>query len=484
MLGGYSLVRRRAFIAGDAIRPNPDPSPRTLTNVQTVPLRVLPEVAKADPSISSHHAPAPGKTLSDMRIVFASLGSLGDLHPLLALARGAADRGHTPIIAASNGFRDYVTRLGFEFRPIRPDFEFEPELVDHLFHPTRGPERLMREGIFPNVRATYDDLLVATTDADLLLVGELLYVAPLVAATRGIPWANAILAPTSFLSADDPCILAPVPWLHPLRHLGRWPHRLTFALGRLVTRRWSAPLTALRRELGHPPAPSPVFDAKHSPLLTLALFPEFLASPQRDWPSQTVQTGFPFFKQPIADDIAIRLTEFQAAGPAPIVFTLGSSVVHIARDFYPTAARVAQRLGQRAILLTGRNPAPPDLPPSILAIGYAPLDHVLPGAAAIVHQGGIGTCAEALRHGVRSLVIPHGFDQPDNADRLRRLGVGRVLRRSRLSEDTLTRELSKLLASPTLDLSGKIHPGEDLIHSLESLERTVLNPSNDTRDLS
>jgi UDP:flavonoid glycosyltransferase YjiC (YdhE family) len=412
-----------------------------------------------------------------MRIVFASLGSLGDLHPLLALARGAAARGHHPIIATSRVFEDYVLRLGFDFRAIRPDFEFDPALVERLFHPTRGPERMMREQVFPNVRATYTDLLAATADADLLLVGELLYVAPLVAAERRIPWANAILAPTSFLSADDPCILAPFPWLHPLRHLGHWPHRLVFFLGRHVTRRWGAPLTALRRELGHPPAPSAIFDAKHSPDLTLALFPKFLAAPQPDWPAQTRQTGFPYFDQPIAEDIADRLDRFRAAGPAPIVFTLGSSVVHIARDFYPTAARVAQRLGRRAILLTGNNPAPPDLPPTTLALDYAPLNRVLPGAAAVVHQGGIGTCAEALRHGVPSLVIPHGFDQPDNADRLRRLGVAQVLARHRVSERNLADGLTSLLAAPPRDLAAQIQPDRDLADSLDALERIAPLPA-------
>jgi len=141
-----------------------------------------------------------------MRIVFASLGSLGDLHPLLALARAAGERGHETVIAASKDYRAYVGSLGFEFQPIRPDFTFDTALVGHLFHPRRGPERLMREQVFPSVRETYADLLAAARGADFLVVGELLYVAPLVAAKLGIPWANAILAPTSFLSACDPCV--------------------------------------------------------------------------------------------------------------------------------------------------------------------------------------------------------------------------------------------------------------------------------------
>jgi UDP:flavonoid glycosyltransferase YjiC (YdhE family) len=416
-----------------------------------------------------------------MRIVFASLGSLGDLHPLLALARAAAARGHVPVIAASVGFRGYVEENGFGFHAIRPDFAFEPGLVGHLFHPQHGPERLMREQVFPNVRQTYADLLAATSGADLLVVGELLYVAPLVAAERGIPWANAILAPTSFLSAWDPCVLAPVPQLFVLRRLGRWPYQLIFALGRIVTRQWSAPLGAFREELGFAAGASPVFDAKHSPLLTLALFPSFLAAPQPDWPPRVVQTGFPFFEQAIRPDVAARLERFLAAGTPPIVFTLGSSVVEIAENFYQCAADTARRLGRRAILLTGRNAAPAELPDSILAVDYAPLDRVLPTAAAMVHQGGIGTCGEALRWGVPSVVIPFGFDQPDNAERLRRLGVAAVLPRGRFSAGRLEVMLRRVLdAAPMRErarvLAAQIHPAADLERSLDALERLVETP--------
>ncbi|MGC1481477.1 MAG: glycosyltransferase [Chthoniobacterales bacterium] len=408
-----------------------------------------------------------------MRIVFASLGSLGDLHPLLALARAAADRGHHPVIATSECFEEYVTDRAFEFQPIRPKFAFEPALVERLFHPTRGPARLMREQVFPNVRETYADLLAASERADLLVVGELLYVAPLVAAELSIPWANAILAPTSFLSAEDPCVLAPVPGLYPLRHLGRFPYRLTYALGRFVTRRWGARLAAFSRELGHPIKASAIFDAKHSPLLTLALFPQFLAAPQSDWPAQTIQTGFPFFEQPIAPAIQETLDQFFDQGAPPLVFTLGSSVVHIAKDFYATAASVATDLGRRAILLTGSNPHPPDPPDSVLCVDYAPLDRVLPRSAGLIHQGGIGTCAEALRWGIPSVVIPFGFDQPDNAERLRKLGVATVIPRRKFSPTSLAQALKRLDSIETKSYADQIHPRTDLATSLDALESLI-----------
>jgi UDP:flavonoid glycosyltransferase YjiC (YdhE family) len=411
-----------------------------------------------------------------MRIVFASLGSLGDLHPILALASASRERGHLPVIAASETYRAYVGSLGFEFCRIRPDFEPDPVVLEQLFHPRRGPKHLMCEEVFPRVRETYEDLIEAARGADFLVVGELLYVAPLVAAKLGISWANVILAPTSFLSACDPCVLAPVPMLHGLRHFGTWPHRLIFALGRVVTSRWSAPLRAFRRELGFPAGPSPVFDGKHSPHLVLAMFPSFLAAPQPDWPAHVVQTGFPFFSQPSQPGTMEKLDAFLASGEPPLVFTLGSSVVHIAANFYQFAAEAARLLGRRAILLAGKNPLPAELPDNVLAVDYAPLGSVLPRAAAVIHQGGIGTCAEALRAGIPSLVIPFGFDQPDNGERLRRLGVGKVLRRGRFSLESLTASLRGLLADPAMsarakELSSRIHPAAELAESLEAIER-------------
>ncbi|MCK9589045.1 MAG: glycosyltransferase, partial [Terrimicrobiaceae bacterium] len=84
-----------------------------------------------------------------MRVAFASLGSLGDLHPLLSVARAAEKRGHDVVIAASKGFRDYVTSLDLKFFPIRPDLEPAVSQVRRLSDPGRGPERLLREEVFP-----------------------------------------------------------------------------------------------------------------------------------------------------------------------------------------------------------------------------------------------------------------------------------------------------------------------------------------------
>jgi len=410
-----------------------------------------------------------------MHVTFASLGTLGDLHPLLAVARAVQQRGGDVTIATSKGFGDYVASLGFRFCPIRPDLEAGFGQVSRLSDPGRGPGRLLCGEVFPAVRETYGDLLEACRTADLLVVGELLYVAPLVAAKSGILWANAVLSPSSFLSSLDPCVLAPVPAFHHLRHFGPLPHRLLLGYGDHLTSRWAEPLYAFRRELGFPRGGNPVYHDKHSPHLTLALFPKLFAAPQTDWPAQVLQTGFTFFEQPPQKSTCPQVGAFLDAGSPPLVFTLGSSMVGIAGDFYGDAARAAMALGRRAILLIGKNPPPAGLPDSILPVPYAPLETVFPRAAAVIHHGGIGSCAMALRSGVQSLVIPFAYDQPDNAERLRKLGAARILKRSRVSARSLALKLQQILDSRQMgeaarELAKRITPDDDLSRTVRALE--------------
>lgn len=418
-----------------------------------------------------------------MRIVFASIGSLGDLHPILALATAARERGHVAIIAAPEVYTDYVARFGFAYRRLRPDFKTET-MIEIFAHPRQGVELLMGEKIFPFVRDTYEDLRSAVQDADFLVTGELVYLAPLVAATLRLPWANAILSPSSFLSVCDPCVLAICPEIYHLRHLGPWANRLLYRFGRWKATRWSAPLAALQRELEIPSTGNPVFEGKYSPHLVLTMFPEWFSKPQPDWPAVSVQTGFPYFTQPSEAETTQKIEAFLAAGEPPIVFTLGSTAVHLARDFYQVAADTVLKLGRRAVLLIGKNTPPKAPADQVLSVSYAPLGPLFRGAAVVVHHGGIGTCGEVLQAGVPALIIPFAFDQPDNAERLRQLGLAYVLGRHHISGPALFHQLQPLLADTamrerTREAAQRIKPAEDLTRAIEAIERIVARDSRD-----
>jgi len=81
-------------------------------------------------------------------------------------------------------------------------------------------------------------------------------------------------------------------------------------------------------------------------------------------------------------------------------------------------------------------------------VPYAPHSEVMPRACAVVHQGGVGTTAQAMLAGRPMLVVPFSHDQPDNAARCARLGVARVLPRGALRAPRLVRELAALLGDP------------------------------------
>jgi UDP:flavonoid glycosyltransferase YjiC (YdhE family) len=103
------------------------------------------------------------------------------------------------------------------------------------------------------------------------------------------------------------------------------------------------------------------------------------------------------------------------------------------------------------VLLTGgdplNEPAAP-LPENVIAAPYAPFARLFPRVSAVVHQGGIGTTAQALRAGRPMLVVPFGGDQYDNGARVERLGAGRTIMRKHYTAERVAAELKQLLENP------------------------------------
>jgi len=384
------------------------------------------------------------------RFLLATAGSLGDLHPYIAVARALIERGHRAVIATAEDHRDAVEGAGVEIAPIRPslaEFGDYQALVATLFDARRGPEYLIRKMVMPHLRSTYEDLSQAADSADLLVSHPLTVTVPLVAQRRELPWVASVLAPMSFMSSSDPPVFAVAPWLRGLHSL--WPalYGLVFKLLKQGVRPWEAPLRRFRRELGLPSAKHlALFEGQFSPIRNLALFDRQLASPQPDWPQNVRICGAPVYDGVAADAAHDALERFLAEGEQPIVFALGSSAVWIAGDFWEKAAEAARALGRRAILVTGPA-APENLPTGVRAFAYLPYSVVFPRAAAVVHQAGIGTLAQAMRAGRPQLILPVAFDQPDNARRAAALGVGRVLPFRKVTAGLLVSELAALLES-------------------------------------
>jgi UDP:flavonoid glycosyltransferase YjiC (YdhE family) len=391
-----------------------------------------------------------------VRIVLSNIGTFGDINPLIAVALEMKRRGHQPVMAVPAVYEQKIVPLGLEFRAVRPDIDPKnTHLAAMIYDVRKGTERGLREFLFPVLRQTYDDLMDAATvpsKADLLLLGELNYAGPLVAEVAGIPWASYILAPLSFFSAYDPPVL---PMYPRLARADKAVPGMGFAikrLARLVSRKWPQPIYDLRHELGLEKGANPLFDAKHSPYLVLAMFSRVLGQPQPDWPEHTLQTGFCYYDSD-AGNAALpeNLQRFLDSGPAPLVFTLGSAAVMAAGRFYEFGARAAEKLGMRAVLLIGsdaRNRPRHALPETICVAEYAPYSALFSRASVIVHQGGVGTTAQCLRAGKPMLIMPYSHDQPDNARRMRRLKVARTIQKQNFTPLRVAAKLRKLIENP------------------------------------
>jgi rhamnosyltransferase subunit B len=182
-----------------------------------------------------------------------------------------------------------------------------------------------------------------------------------------------------------------------------------------------------------------------SPDGVLALFPAWFAQPQPDWPANLLQWTFPLEDLATEQTLQPELQAFLANGERPVIFTPGSANVQASR-FFAVAAEAVKRVGCRAVFVT-REPkqVPPNLPVSILTVEYAPFSTLLKHASVFVHHGGIGTMSQGFAAGVPQLIMAMAHDQPDNADRLERLGAGKGLSVRQFTPDRVACELKQLL---------------------------------------
>jgi UDP:flavonoid glycosyltransferase YjiC (YdhE family) len=384
------------------------------------------------------------------RIVLAAFGSWGDVLPYTAIALGLKERGHQAILATSACYREKVEGLGIAFRTLRPDSDWvsNPQLMRRRSSLGLGLIRVATEWVLPPLRESYEDIAAAVDGADLLVSHPLVaWAARLVAEKNGVGWVSTMLVPLGFFSAYDETVF-PVPAMlaAPLRMRSRRLRSVYLRIGARATRFLAKPWYRLRRELDLPAAPdgNPLRES-HSPLLNLALFSKVLADKQPDWPARTQITGFPIGRDGAGMDLPATLVRFLDDGPPPIVFTLGTALGSDARGFYETSVAAARRLGCRAVLVGKGANAGTEGGADVIALEYAPYLELFPRAAVIVHHGGIGSIGLAMRSGRPMLVAPRAWDQPDNAARVARLGIARVLDVHRYTESSLARELRELL---------------------------------------
>jgi rhamnosyltransferase subunit B len=394
------------------------------------------------------------------KIVLATIGSLGDVHPFIALGHALKARGFSPVLAVPKDNVEKVERAGLPAHAILPGFaEMQTTLgmseEESTRRMMRDPDFLVRR-LFTHYLADSAKALDEICDDASAIVSTMFALAgPIVAEARGLPLIPVMLQPMAMMSAFDPP-QTPDFWMMAQPPVGKlrlgWNRMFLRLIKTELRRRYAGQVNRVRRAYGLPPARlAPIFqgpppDAR----CVIGFYSEVLAPRQPDYPDNTVITGFPQFdsNSGAPETLDAELENFLTTGEAPIVFTLGSFAVHAPGKFYTQSIDAARELGRRALLLTGPGNFPSA--PDVLARPYAPHSLVFPHAAIVVHHGGVGTTGAAMRAGKPQLVVPHMGDQADHGARIQRLGLGYMLPANRYRAGRAAAILRRILADPAI----------------------------------
>lgn len=384
-----------------------------------------------------------------MKFILAPLGSAGDVHPPIGLGEVLVRRGHEVVMITAENFRELTERCGMTYAELGTREEFL-EAAQHpdLWHPRRAFPYIVNNMIRVLMPRQHRLIKEHYSPGRTVLIGSCLSFGARVAHdSLGIPLVTLHMQPSVIYSRyDTPVFPGPLVFqtgmLRGLRHGIFW-------LGEKLVIEPSAGkvVNEFRRELGLPPVRH-MLQYWHSPQGIVCLFPDWYAPPQPDWPANVTLTHFPLWDERGMAEWPEGLADYLDAGEPPIAFTPGSAMM-FGRKFFAAAADACRRTGRRGILLSRfEEHIPADLPDGVRHFSYVPFSELLPRCAATVHHGGIGSTAQGLAAGIPQLIMPMAHDQPDNVNRLQRLGVGDWLSPARFTGPNVARKLEKLLNSP------------------------------------
>ena len=379
-----------------------------------------------------------------MRLTIVTAGSRGDAQPYVALGLGLREAGHEVKIAGDPEFEALATKHGLEFAALpldgRAAFSQCPESLDN-------PAAMLRwlKAHYTPDRAYFAALLAALRGSDAALVAFLAFPAAHVAEALDIPWIGAFLQPWTPSRAYSWTLPAALPRWIPEQIKGEinwWSSR---SASLLTLRSMREAIDDGRRNvLGLAPTPLDdyaSFGSADTPVIYG--YSPLLVPEQAAWTTNQRVTGF-WFLDAAGWRPPATLTRFLDVGEPPVVVGFGSMGDCHAKETAAIVLDALRKTQQRAILLGGWASLGESekLPETVLRLDEAPHDWLLPRAAAILHHGGAGTTAAALKAGIPSVIVPFFGDQRFWAQRGHALGVAPApIKRSRLTASRLATAL-------------------------------------------
>ncbi len=384
------------------------------------------------------------KGTRSLKVLLPTIGSSGDVHPVLALGIALQRRGHRATILTNPLFQELIEGQGVGFLPLGTIDDARATIADpDLWHARKGFEVIARRAILPAMAELYRHIERNADDQTIVASSGIALGARIAQERLGVSMASVHLQPTIIRSLVDQGMAGNI---RLSASQPMWFKRAFFRFADwfLIDRAIKGPVNAFRASLGLPPVDRLMHRWIHSPQLVIGFFPDWFARPQPDWPPETHLVGFPLWDSG-NNALSPDARRFIDGGDPPVVFTPGSAAATMYR-FFQQSVEAARELGVRSMLVTNfPEQVPTDLPSHVKVFGYLPFSDVLPHAAMLVYHGGIGTLAQTIKAGIPHLVVPGGHDQFDNGWRIEQLGLGRSLPQTRYRTDRAVKAIRGIL---------------------------------------
>ena len=390
-----------------------------------------------------------------MHLTLVTLGSYGDIRPVIARGIGLVNAGYQVRIASFRAYANFIMENGLEFAPIEgdPRQALQDQTGQTWQESGKNPVKFittLRKLSSPeSLRKALDDTVAACKGTDAVLYTFLGAAGYHVAEKMGIPSLYILLQPVS-RTREMGSIFMPQ-WK--LGRMYNWiSHQITEQLMwqtlRVQANRWR------QDSLNLPPVPfwGPFNILYQEKAPHIFAYSEQVVPRTTDMPPWHHVTGYWCLET--KDDWAPPkdLVNFLSNGPKPIYIGFGSMSGRTARYQAQMAIDAVKATNQRAILVGGWAEAHDlSMPDSIYSCAYAPHDWLFPQMAAVVHHGGAGTTAAGLRAGLPTVIIPFMGDQPFWGQRIFELGVGpEPIRRKKLTVETLADRITSSVDDPVI----------------------------------
>jgi rhamnosyltransferase subunit B len=372
----------------------------------------------------------------------AGIGTKGDILPLLGLGAELARRGFACDLLGNRGYESLAQSHGLGFRAVT---------CAQINNLVSGRENLDAH-VFPSYEPTFEYFAEQLARREQLLVINLDHFSAsnLMAERHGLPLCRVSLAPSAFRSLQRPAYPLSEKLRGPLAHTYR-----RYVLPQLYARQDADPFVLGRinpyRVRQGLPERQLVSQLDAPVQQRLGFFPPWFGTPQPDWPQPLQLVGFPL--PPPRSELPPGLASFLDREGAPLVFTPGTGVVDVAQ-FFDDARHCCEQLGRPGVFLSPHCAiSGAGASERIFRAPFVELEPLLRRSALLVHHGGIGTTARALQAGIPQIIRGAAYDQPDNGDRVRELGVGSLCPPGPEARERLVQAALGLLDNPQVQES-------------------------------